>query len=242
MIDSTLTVNDSLIIQKGARIKDVLRVDSDVIVKGDIRVKNDLKVNGKTTLKGNVVIKEGDLKLKSIADTTLSGNGILMINSNGKVVNGGSAIDIFYDLPILPGHLDCKSWPNALLPQWERSSEQMFLLNHDCITDVKLGVGIKPNANFHVLTSGNSTLPILVEKTAGSNQPPYKLLQLDNDGLLYAREVKVNLTTWPDYVFHKEYKLMPLNDVETFIYQNGHLPNVPKAETIETDGLNLASN
>ncbi len=105
MIDSTLTVNDSLIIQKSARIKDVLRVDSDVIVKGDIRIKNDLKVNGKTTLKGDIVIKEGDLKLKSIVDTTLPGNGILMINSNGKVVNGGSAIDVFYAFPSYPNTL-----------------------------------------------------------------------------------------------------------------------------------------
>ncbi len=115
----------------------------------------------------------------------------------------------------------------------------MFLLNHDCITDVKLGVGIKPTAKFHILTSSNATLPILVERTAGSSQPATKLLQLDNNGLLYVREVKVNLQSWPDFVFHKEYELMPLNEVEDFITKNGHLPNVPKAETIETDGLNL---
>ncbi len=240
MIDSTLTVKDSIVIQKAARVKDVLTVDGDVIIKSNALIKKDFKVNGNSILKGDVIIKEGDLKIKSIADTNLLGNGILMINSNGKVVNGGSALHILYDYPTLPGNIDCEVLQGFDLPQWERASEQMFLLNNPCLADVKLGVGIKPTAKFHILANKNSTtLPILVEKTTGTGQTPYKLLQLDNYGLLYAREVKVNLDSWPDYVFHKEYKLMSLNDVETFIAQNGHLPNVPKAETVETSGLNL---
>jgi hypothetical protein len=66
-----------------------------------------------------------------------------------------------------------------------------------------------------------------------------KILQLNNDGLLRAREIKVDLDTWPDYVFEKDYKLMPLNKVKAFIDKNGHLPNVPSAKEIETDGVNL---
>jgi|SRR5690554_6659420 len=66
-----------------------------------------------------------------------------------------------------------------------------------------------------------------------------KLLQLNNDGLLRAREIKVDLDAWPDYVFHKDYSLMPLNEVKAFIEENGHLPNVPSAKEIETDGVNL---
>ncbi len=94
--------------------------------------------------------------------------------------------------------------------------------------------------SLHVVVANDSTThPIIVEKEMGINQSNYKLLQLDNNGLLYTREVKVNLQSWPDFVFHKEYELMPLNEVETFIAKNGHLPNIPKAEIIETDGLNL---
>ncbi|RFC53639.1 hypothetical protein [Brumimicrobium aurantiacum] len=66
-----------------------------------------------------------------------------------------------------------------------------------------------------------------------------KLLQLNNDGLLRAREIKVDLEAWPDYVFEKEYQLMSLNEVKTFIEENGHLPNVPSAQEIEVDGVNL---
>jgi hypothetical protein len=42
---------------------------------------------------------------------------------------------------------------------------------------------------------------------------------------------------WPDYVFAKEYKLMPLHEVEQHIKTNGHLPNMPSAAIIEKDGI-----
>jgi hypothetical protein len=66
-----------------------------------------------------------------------------------------------------------------------------------------------------------------------------KLLQLHNNGLLRAREIKVDEAAWPDYVFKPNYELMPLNKVKAFIAQNGHLPNVPSAAEIESDGVNL---
>jgi len=66
-----------------------------------------------------------------------------------------------------------------------------------------------------------------------------QLFHVYTDGLLQAREIKVDLATWPDYVFEKNYELMPLNEVKNFIQKEGHLPNIPSAEKIEADGLNL---
>ncbi len=66
-----------------------------------------------------------------------------------------------------------------------------------------------------------------------------KIFQINNNGLVQAREIKVDLASWPDYVFKDAYHLMPLQQVEVFIKENGHLPNVPKAITVESDGLNL---
>ena len=57
---------------------------------------------------------------------------------------------------------------------------------------------------------------------------------------MYARQIRVNLdNSWPDYVFSDDYRLMPLNEVETFIKQNGHLPNVQPAIEIEEEGVDL---
>ena len=66
-----------------------------------------------------------------------------------------------------------------------------------------------------------------------------KLFQVWNHGLVQAREVKIDVSSWPDYVFEPTYKLMPLKEVESYISENGHLPNVPDACKLEEDGLPL---
>ena len=62
--------------------------------------------------------------------------------------------------------------------------------------------------------------------------------QLFVKGGILTDEIRVR-TGWADYVFHKGYSLKSLDDVENFILHNGHLPNVPSAKQIETNGLEL---
>lgn len=65
--------------------------------------------------------------------------------------------------------------------------------------------------------------------------PDNYLLALD--GRMICEEVLVRLSqNWPDYVFEKDYDLMPLSDLEQFINQNGHLPNIPNAAEVEAEG------
>jgi len=61
------------------------------------------------------------------------------------------------------------------------------------------------------------------------------------NGKIRSHEIKVESTasTWPDYVFKKEYDLKQLDAVEAFIVKNGHLPEVPKAKDIEANGVEL---
>lgn len=81
---------------------------------------------------------------------------------------------------------------------------------------------------------GNLDILFLVE-----NQER-KLFQITTDGIVRSREIKVNLDLdWPDYVFKPNYSLMPLKQVESFISENGHLPNVPSAQEIKEDGISL---
>jgi hypothetical protein len=57
------------------------------------------------------------------------------------------------------------------------------------------------------------------------------------DGTVRAREVRVNLATIPpDYVFEKSYNLLPIEEVEKYIIQNKHLPNVPSAKEMMEQG------
>lgn len=48
-----------------------------------------------------------------------------------------------------------------------------------------------------------------------------------------------NVGDWPDYVFEKDYKLLPLADVRKFIETNKHLPNVPSAAEMDKNGLRM---
>ena len=62
--------------------------------------------------------------------------------------------------------------------------------------------------------------------------------QINN--LLCAAEVRVkSVPCWSDFVFAKDYKLPALNDVEQFITENQHLPNVPSAAEVKENGIDV---
>jgi hypothetical protein len=43
-----------------------------------------------------------------------------------------------------------------------------------------------------------------------------------------------------DFVFDKEYKLLPLNELEKFIVEHKHLPNIPSEKEVqENNGIEL---
>ncbi len=48
-----------------------------------------------------------------------------------------------------------------------------------------------------------------------------------------------NTGNWPDFVFDKDYKLKSLESVEAFIKENRHLPEIPSAEEVGKDGVDL---
>lgn len=58
-------------------------------------------------------------------------------------------------------------------------------------------------------------------------------------GKLAATEVEVTTSNWPDYVFQKDYKLMPLDSLALYIQENGHLPDMPTAKDVELNGVQL---
>lgn len=56
------------------------------------------------------------------------------------------------------------------------------------------------------------------------------------------RKIKVDQTTWPDYVFAPDYILLPLKDLETYINENKHLPDVLSAKEVKMNGVDLGDN
>jgi len=47
------------------------------------------------------------------------------------------------------------------------------------------------------------------------------------------------VANWPDYVFEKNYQLIPLSDLKSYLETNHHLPELASADQVAKDGLNL---
>lgn len=73
----------------------------------------------------------------------------------------------------------------------------------------------------------------------GTTSPDEKLTV---KGKIHTQEVRVDMAgpLVPDYVFANDYKLKSLQEVEDFIKENKHLPEIPSAQEIEKNGLMLA--
>lgn len=66
--------------------------------------------------------------------------------------------------------------------------------------------------------------------------------KLTVNGTVLSTKMKVVQSVWPDYVFSTHYKLLPLKGLEEYIRQNKHLPDIPSAQQVEKEGLDLGSN
>jgi hypothetical protein len=62
--------------------------------------------------------------------------------------------------------------------------------------------------------------------------------KLDVNGTVRAKELIVE-TGWADYVFEEKYQMRSLDELESFIKTNKHLPNIPSASEIESKGLKV---
>jgi len=93
-------------------------------------------------------------------------------------------------------------------------------IGYEANVDIPYGVGLAVEGNVGI----------------GTINPMEKL---SVNGKIRAHEVKVETNNWPDYVFKPNYNLSPLSETERFIQANGHLPDVPKAEEVESNGVSL---
>jgi len=88
------------------------------------------------------------------------------------------------------------------------------------------------NIENHLVVANNGRIGI------GTATPQAKLAV---NGNILATEVKVKTDiSVPDYVFEPDYELPPLSEIEAFVKEHKHLPEIPSATDIERDGLDLA--
>ncbi len=121
----------------------------------------------------------------------------------------------------------------------------------DLFTTGTIGIGAPAKASLYVV--GNMIVKTSIDSAAAPdliiNDKGYisigtdKIYQLKSEmfkvsvnGKIACKEIKVD-AKWADFVFDQDYKLRNLSDVEQFITENKHLPGVPSAVTVESQGL-----
>lgn len=70
----------------------------------------------------------------------------------------------------------------------------------------------------------------------GTGTPNEKLAV---NGKIRAKEIKVEASNWPDYVFEEGYNIGTLKGLESYIKTNKHLPDMPSAKEVEANGIAL---
>lgn len=58
-------------------------------------------------------------------------------------------------------------------------------------------------------------------------------------GEVNARAVNITINAGADFVFEPDYALKPLSELETFVKENKHLPEIPSEKQMIEDGLNV---
>ncbi|MEO6454238.1 MAG: hypothetical protein ABIN97_09210 [Ginsengibacter sp.] len=101
-----------------------------------------------------------------------------------------------------------------------------------------VGIGTTtPLAKLDVNGNIFSNAKIVIGTTDMTKVGAYSLAV--NGDAIFNKAVVKKFPNWPDYVFENNYKLMPLQDLQKFVQENKHLPNVPSASEVEKEGIDL---
>ena len=97
--------------------------------------------------------------------------------------------------------------------------------------DSKLILSTSSNQDIALMPNGTGNVGI------GTTTIPsgYKLAV---NGKIIATEIQVE-TGWADFVFEPNYNLMPLKELDTYIKENKHLPEIPTTAEVEKNGISV---
>jgi len=102
------------------------------------------------------------------------------------------------------------------------------------------------NINMHSNTANNGRFTIQFSEASpniGTISNWKDMLMIKADGTVLVNKLIVKSSTggswWADYVFDDGYNLMSLPDLNNYIKKNGHLPNIPSASDISSDGISV---
>ncbi|MBC7937719.1 MAG: hypothetical protein H7Y86_20410 [Rhizobacter sp.] len=111
--------------------------------------------------------------------------------------------------------------------------------------DLRLGTNSNnDNGKFIIRNNGNDRMFVdsAGNVTIGTTYKVASGYKLSVNGKIMSEEVRVQMDAdWPDYVFEKDYKLMPMDELENYISTNKHLPGIAPAAEVKANGIDLGN-
>lgn len=132
---------------------------------------------------------------------------------------------------------------NAILRIQDNAASLYIDGNTLYTSGAQMNIGTKDNNAFSIGTSDTERLRINSNGQVGIGTGNSGLgdHRLAVEGSIGAREIKVTAPGqgWPDYVFKAGYNLPTLEEVDSYIAKNNHLPEIPSEAEVKENGINL---
>jgi hypothetical protein len=159
----------------------------------------------------------------------------LVCNSNTALSIAATSLNVGIGVDFAPEKLTVQTAPNNFGFS-HRSDGGIILASH--IGVVSASFGTVSNNKFRLVANNASVMTIHPNGNVGIGMDD-PLNKLEVNGTIRSKEIIVETANWPDYVFSDDYKMYSLNELEKFISENHHLPNMPSADMIEENGQHL---
>jgi hypothetical protein len=174
-----------------------------------------------------------DVGSSSNATSVTNGNLIIQANTGGRNTTLGAQLEF-----VIPANSDGSNlWGQGRIITVAGNTNSgaatgKMILGTRRWFDKGVGTGLAWNYGDDIVIDGGGNVGI------GTTNPDTKLAV---KGTVHAEEVKVDLNVpGPDYVFEPTYNLTSLTEIENYVKENKHLPEVPSAKEMEANGINLS--
>ncbi|CAG0984435.1 MAG: hypothetical protein HND27_05720 [Bacteroidetes bacterium] len=268
-VDSSITISDSARIDNNLRVNGHLFVAKNAYIT-DTTFSNVLQVHRITPSIGDSLVYFGDSSLVvntvshliypeadfDIPNPIIKGTGVGSPNITPKgdySVAVGHRINIEANAKnsvaigtgVLPNGPYLQQYiPNSIMLGTNSNLSTLFISPANGInTTGKVGIGtISPQAKLQINQSEETekAFSVLNPNKSENGCNGIDVFRVWGNGNVEAKDVRVKVLGWCDYVFTSEYKLQSINELEKYIKQHQHLPNIPSAKEVMEKGISLS--